>query len=320
MSNPLHGSDESLLLKGGEIVRIRHVILMGVFLGAASFFPDNAFAEKNGSAGQPVTQKSEVHTQVIRKADSPEATNKEIPVNPDSVNKKPEQAGQKPVQKPVQKPDSQPTQSIKSVQKLPDKTDRSNEKVIPSIKNKIKAGKPPESAVMRKGQAPIQAKPKVVTAESAKASKVQAPSKRFYEADEYSHIQGGTDAKPEISSKNVKPSFSKKKRSTLRLAKEPLIEGKHETPSGDKKNPRFIEIISNSPQRTQTPGGQSNEQISSGSGTISFIAGLLEWNDYFGGNHARIHNSCHAYYFHQWINAPPSPPPKAAPFFLMFTA
>lgn len=309
-----------MLLKGGEIVRIRHFILMGVFLGAASFFPDNAFAEKNGSAGQPVTQKSEVHTQDTLKADSPEATNKEIPVNPDSVNKKPEQAGQKPVQKPVQKPDSQPTQSIKSVQKLPDKTDRSNEKVIPSIKNNIKAGKPPESAVMRKGRAPIQAKPKVVTAESAKASKVQAPSKRFYEVDEYSHIPGGTSAKPEISTKNEKPSVSNKKRGSLRLAKEPLIEDKHEPPSGDKKNPRFIEIMSNPPQRTQSPGGQSNEQISAGAGTISFIAGLFDWNEYFGWSHGRIYNTRQADFLHQWINAPPSPPPKAAPFFLTFTA
>lgn len=133
---------------------------MGVFLGAASFFPIDTFAEKNGLAGQPVPQNTEVHNQVIRKADTPEAANKAVPVNPDSVNKKPEQV----VQKPVQKSDSRPVQSIKPVQKLSAKTDRSNEKGIPSIKKKIKAGKPPEPAVKEEGQTQTPAKSKVDTA------------------------------------------------------------------------------------------------------------------------------------------------------------
>jgi len=127
---------------------------MGVFLGAASFFPIDTFAEKNGSAGQPVPQNTEVHNQVIRKADTPEAANKAVPVNPDSVNKKPEQV----VQKPVQKSDSRP------VQKLSAKTDRTNEKGIPSIKKKIKAGKPAEPAVKEEGQTQTPAKSKVDTA------------------------------------------------------------------------------------------------------------------------------------------------------------
>lgn len=53
MSNAVHGSDDSLFLKGGEIMHIRHFILMGVFLGAAAFLPNNVFAEKNEAAGQP---------------------------------------------------------------------------------------------------------------------------------------------------------------------------------------------------------------------------------------------------------------------------
>lgn len=296
-------------------MRIRHFILMSVFLGAASFFPNNAFAEKNGSAGQPVPQNSEVHTQVIRKADTPEASNKAVPVNSDSVNKKPEQVGQKP----VQKPDSLPTQIIKPVQKLPDKTDRSNEKVIPSIKKKIKAGKPPVPAVMEKDQAPTQAKPKVVTAKFTKASKVLPPSQKSYEADGHSHTPGG-NAWPETFTENEKRSVSKKNSSSLNLAEEPLLEDNPKSPSDNRKNLGVIEIMSNPPQRTQLPGGQSNEQISAGAGTISFVAGLFDWNEYFGWNHARIYYSRQADYFHQWINAVPSPPPKAAPFFLTFTA
>lgn len=288
---------------------------MGVFVGAASFFPNNAFAEKNGSTGQPVPQNSDVHTQVIRKADTPEASNKAVPVISDGVNKKPEHVGQKP----VQKADSRPTQSIKPVQKLPDKTDRSNEKVIPSIKKKIKAGKPHEPAVLEKGQAPIQAKPKVVTAKFTKASKVLPPSQRSYEADEHSHTPCG-NTKQEIFTEKEELSVSKKKRSSLNLTEEPILEDKQKTPSDNRKNPRVIEIMSNPPQRTQSPGGQSNEQISSGAGTISFIAGLFDWNEYFGWNHGHIYNSRQSDYFNQWINAPPSPPPKSAPFFLTFIA
>lgn len=296
-------------------MRIRHFILMGVFLGAASFVPNNALAEKNGSADQHVPQNIEVRTQVLHKAYTPEATNKSVPVSSDSVNKKPEQVGQKP----VEKPDSRPTQFIKPVQKLPDKTDISNEEVIPSIKKKIKAGKPPEPAVLEKDQTSSQAKPKGVTPKFTKASEVLPPSQRKYEADQHSHTPGG-NAKPENFTEDEDLSVSKKKRSSLNLAEEPLKEDKQKSSSDNRKNPRVIEIMSNPPQRTQSPGGQSNEQFSAGAGMISFIAGLLDWNEYFGWNHGRIYNSREADYFHQWINAPPSPPPKAAPFFLTFTA
>jgi hypothetical protein len=296
-------------------VRIRHFILMGVFLGAASFFPNNALAEKNGSANQPVPQNIEVRTQVLHKADTPEATNKAVPVSSDSVNKKPEQVGQKP----VQKTDSRPTQFIKPVQKLPDKTDRSNKKVIPSLKKKIKAGKPPEPVVLEKDQAPSQAKPKGVTPKFTKASKVLPPSQRKYEADQHSHTPGG-NAKPENFTENENLSVSKMKRSSLNLEEEPLIEDNQKSPSDNRKSPRVIEIMSNPPQRTQSPGGQSSEQTSAGAGAISFIASLFGWNEYFDWNQGRLYNSRQAVYFHQWIKAPPSPPPKAAPFFLPFTA
>ncbi|MBT2678959.1 hypothetical protein J7E38_08090 [Bacillus sp. ISL-35] len=299
-------------------MRIRHFILMGVFLGAAAFFPINAFAEKNSSAGQPVPQNSqvhEVHTQVIRKPDTPEASNKAIPVNPENINRKPEQAGQKP----VQKPDSRPVQSVKPDQKSPDKTGRNNNKLIPSIKKKIKAGKPPETAVMEKGQAPIQAKPKVMKAKIKKASKMLPPSQRRYQTDGNSHNLDGK-AKPDTFTENKKLSISKKKRSSLNVSEERLIEDKQKTPSGNRKNPRVIEIMNIPPQRTQTPGGQSNEQISAGAGTLSYIAGLFDCNEYFSRKHGRIYNTRQADYLHQWINAPPLPPPKAAPFFLTFIA
>jgi hypothetical protein len=296
-------------------VRIRHIILMGVFLGAASLFPNNAFAEKNGSAGQPVPQKSEVHTQILPKADTPEALNKAFPVNPDNVNKKPEQVGKRP----VQKLDSRPIQLIKPVQKLPDKPDRSNKKVIPSIKKKMKAGKPPEPAVKEKGQEGTQAKPIAVTAKFTKASKILSPSQRNYEEDQHSHSPGG-NAKPDAFIENGKLSDSKKESSSLNLVEKPLMEDKQKTPFDNRKKPRVIDIMSNPPQRTQSPEGQSNEQISPEAGMISFIASLYDLNDYFGWNHGSTFNSRQAEYFHQWINAPPSPPPKAAPFFLTFTA
>ncbi|WP_079506927.1 hypothetical protein [Mesobacillus jeotgali] len=294
-------------------MRIRHFILMGVFLGAASFLPNDTFAEKNGSASQPVPQKSEVHTQVIRKADTPEATNKAVTVKPDSVDKKPELAGPNP----VPKPDARPPKSIKPVQQLPEKVNRSKEKVNPAIKKKQKAGKPPEPAIKEKSQALNPTK--LNTVKVTKASKVLPPSQRIYEADEHSETSG-ENARPESFTEPEKPAGSKKRRTSMHLAEELLIEDEQETPSDNKKNPRVIEMASNPPQRTQSPGGQSNDQNNAGAGPISFIAGLFDWNEYFGGNHGRIYHSCQADYFHQWINAPPSPPPKAAPFFLTFTA
>ncbi|MCM3663416.1 hypothetical protein M3204_03295 [Mesobacillus subterraneus] len=296
-------------------MRIRHFILMGVFLGGAAFFPNNALAEKNGSSGQPVPHNSEVHNQILPKAVTPEASNKAVPVNPDNVNKKPDLV----TQKPEQKNDIQKTQLIKPVQKLPDKTNRSNEKVIPSIKKKMKAGKPPEPAVKEKGRAPTQAVPKAVTAKFTKATKILSPIQRNYEEHQPSHSPGG-NAKPDVFIENDKLSVSKKKSSSLNLVEKSLMEDKQKTPFDNRKKPRVIDIMSNPPQRTQSPGGQTNEQISAGAGSISFITNWIDWDENFGWNFGQIYTSRQAKYCHQWINAPPSPPPKEAPFFLTFIA
>ena len=331
-------------LKGGEIVHIRHFILMGVFLGAAAFLPNNVFAEKNEAAGQPVPQNSEVHTPVLEKIETPMASHKAVSVTPENVHKS--QGGV--VQKPETNPRTHQTVPTKPVQKSPNKTNRCIGKAVPSSEKNINVGKPAVVAAKVKdtGQtaAPVEkaelaektanpvakvevagqtgqtgrAKLNIVTKKIPAAPKSLSSNERNSEVE--TNLQTpGLNAKSENYTEEAESSILIKTSHSLTLVHKPLMDEENKTPSNNRKNPGEVEIMNNPPQRMQSSGGQSNEQFSPGAGTISFIANQFDWDENFGLNISPIYTSQQAKYRNQWINAPPSPPPKAAPFFLTFT-
>ncbi|PGV53436.1 hypothetical protein [Bacillus sp. AFS037270] len=326
-------------------MHIRHFILMGVFLGAAAFLPNNVFAEKNEAAGQPVPQNSEVHTLVLEKIETPMASDKAVSVTPENVHKS--QGGV--VQKPETNPRTHQTVPTKPVQKSPNKTNRSIERAVPSSEKNINVGKPAVVAakvkdtgqtanpvakveVAEKTANPV-AKVEVAgkTGQSGRAklnavtNKIPAAPKSLSSNERNSEVETnlqtpGLNAKSENYTEEAESSILIKTSHSLTLVHKPLMDEENKTPSNNRKNPGEVEIMNNPPQRMQSSGGQSNEQFSPGAGTISFITNQFDWDENFGLNISHIYTSQQAKYRNQWINAPPSPPPKAAPFFLTFTA
>jgi hypothetical protein len=297
-------------LKGGEIMHFRHFILMGVFLGAAAFLPNNAFAEKNGAAGQPELQNSAVQTLVSEKIENPISSEKPVLVTPENVHKS--QGGV--VQKSVTNPSTRQTVPIKPVPKSPNKTNRGIEKVVPSLEKNIKAGESAEPAAKVKdtGQ-PGPAKPNAVTNNLPEVPKSLSSNQTDSEAETKSKSPG-LNAKSETFTEDTDSSVIKTC-SSKTLAQKPHIDEENKTPSNNRKIPGDIEIMNNHPQRTQSSGGQSNDQFNSGAGTISFLANWFDWDEIFALKLRQIYTSRQAKYCHQWINAPPSPPPKSSSFF-----
>lgn len=286
---------------------------MGIVIGAASFFPNLAFAEKNRSAGQLELQNLAVHTRASEKIENTVASKKAAPEN---INES--QGGV--IQEPVPDPGNGQTEPIEPVPKPPDLTNRSIGKPAPSLEKKVKAGKPAEPAVKVKvtGQT-RQVEPKPVTKTPPKITK-SVPSNEIHSQEDSNRQFQGLNGKPKTFTDEKESSASKKASSSLKLALKPFIDENNKTPTNKRKNPGEIEIMNNPPQRTPSSGGQTNEHLSPGAGTLSFIANGIDWDEYFGLNFRQIFTSRQAKYCHQWINAPPSPPPKAAPFFLTFTA
>ncbi|MEH7094947.1 hypothetical protein [Neobacillus vireti] len=296
-------------------MHIRHFILMGVFLGAAAFLPNNVFAEKNGAAGQPEPQNPAIHTPVVEKIKNLRVTVKAAPVAPKNVNKS--QGGV--VQKQVTNPSNQKAMPIKSAPQSPNKPNKSMEKVVPSIEKKVKASEPAEPVAKMKDTGQTgRVKTTAVTNKTPEVPK-SLPSNQTNSEAETSGQPPSLEAKSATITENTEPSVSLKTDTTLTLVQKPVSDAENKTPSNHRKNLGDIEIMNIPPQRAQSSGGQSNEQFNPGVGTTIFPANLFDWDEYFGLNLGPIYTSRQAKFCHQWSNAPPSPPPKAAPFFLTFT-
>ncbi|MED1471985.1 hypothetical protein [Bacillus salipaludis] len=358
-------------------MQFRYYILIGVFLGAAVFLPNIAFAEKSGANVQSEPQNSTVHTHALEKMEDPVTSEKAVPVTPEIVHKSKGEV----VQKPVTNPSTQHTVPIKPVPRSQNEANRSIEKAGPSLEKNRKAresaeqaakvkdtgqatsaaakvkdtGQATEAAVKVKntgrtaeavakvkdtaqtaepaakvkntGQTAEQAvkvkdtgqtgraKPNVVTSKLPEVSKSLSSNQTNSKAETNSQPLD-LNPKSEAFTEDTEASVSIKTSSSLTLAQKPVIDEENKIPSNNRKNPGDIEIINNPQQRTQSSEGQSNELFSPGAGTISFSANQFDWDEYFGLKLVQIQTSRQAKFCHQWINAPPSPPPKAAPFFL----
>lgn len=292
-------------LKGGEIMHFRHFILMGVFLGAATFLPNNAFAEKNGAVGQPGPQNLAVQTLVSEKIQKPMVSEKAVPVTAENTNKS--QGGA--VQNSLTNPSPQHTVPVKSVTKSQNQKNMGIDKAVPSLETNIKTGEStkPAAKVNDTGQTGPP-KPNYVTNKLPEIPKSIHSKQTDSKVETYSQPPG-------VHTKS--DNFTED--TDLTLVQKPPIDEENKTPSNSRKIPWDIEVMNNPPQRTQSFGGQSNDRFSPGGGTISFIANWFNWDEYFALNLGQIYSSRQAKFCHQWINAPPFPPPKAAPS-LTFTA
>lgn len=283
----------------------RHFILMGVILGAAAFLPNNALA--NGAAGQPEQQNAAAQTRVSANAENPIASEKEVPVPTENVHKSQGEVAQKP----ESNPSTQKTKPIKPVPASPNKTNRAAPPLDKGLNAASKSAE--QTAKVKDVGQPGPPKPNVNTNQLPEVSESTPSNQSAPEAEMDKH-SSGVNAKSETITEENDSSVSIKSEISLK----PNIVEESKTPSNDRKIP--FEVMNILPQLTQSPGGQSDVQFSPGTGTIGFIANWSDWDEHLSLTLGLNYTSRQAKYCHQWINAPPSPPPKAASLFKTLTA
>ncbi|MFZ7946289.1 hypothetical protein ACO1D1_22510 [Neobacillus sp. 19] len=296
------------------MLHFRHFLIPTLMVGAALFLPVNAFAEKSEQNGQANSQKEIVQT--IHPTEKTENAAKQAngpakAKNANSIEKTvtlPEPAAKN------QSAVKQPSANRALKQAASQKPAVAQPKTLPDQANGngygLSAVKKTENAIKDPGQPKPAAKQENETGLGNKQPAAQD------EAELYPEItvkdQGSqTKLVPRIEPKKVDSNVSDKKTIEPQLP-EPVQKGK--PPVSKEEIPNADRAV-NPTQRSNQTGGQSNDRISSGLSTISFLDKWFEWNKYYEIQLVQPYLSRYTLMNNQWVNAPPSPPPEEAPFF-----
>jgi hypothetical protein len=294
-------------LKGGEFMRIRHYILMVVLVGAAAFLPDHAYAEKNkGAAQSGNAHPAEVHTSVVEKVEKIDSPQKAAPAATETKRK-----GQKEeVQKPEVRRDRNADTKVNPVHEPGNK--RHSDKaasppthkgeIVPVSKHSVNEDEKRQSE-RKNQQANLKEKKEEVSQSTEKFMPEPQREKELTFQRQQKKVNAGKKDDP--ISQTIKEKVS--------IQRKPTDEEGKSAPSEKRAIPGDVEAVNNVPQRLPSSvGGQAQETFSHGTGMVSFLHHPAVWD--IGLKLRTIYHSREDTYCYQWMNAPPSPPPKAAPF------
>jgi hypothetical protein len=267
-------------------------------LSAAMFFPDNAFAEKN----ELRPQKGQAPASIPEHASIPESA----PV-PEAAASIPEPAT---IAVPAK---SEEAQSLN--------------KTIPehARENQVQAKQLPaqNQAVLEKGlpeQANGNIKSEVKKAENV--AQVNVPKQA--EAVQENHTVEKLAPNNSIQDTDSEGYVEKVKPETVNhtvyvqdvdvdiTESESVVQEPEKDPASKEEIPKMNQVLNQS-QRSNSSGGQSTDRVNQGINNLSFLDKWFEWNDYFEIKLDQPYLSRQALMNTQWVNAPPSPPPQAAP-------
>lgn len=293
-------------MKGGENLHFRHVLITGLLVGAAFLLPDQAFAEKYELNRQ---QKPEHASEIVKTANAvPGQTNvpakAEQAASPDKTAAVPQRALQNKAQVKQQTAKSTPQHAAVQKQaaisaKLPNQANGIGPSLVKKSKKAVKEAETKKAPMARE-------KSKRLENNKQRAKKMAFDS--LHTAD--LELKDG----PAIAI-NFEP---QEEGSHLSIAEQ---EEKSIPNSEKRKSPASKEQIpavyqgSSPTQRTGNSAGPSNDRVITGLNTISSVDKWFEWNKHYEINRVQPFFSRYAWMSNQWVNAPPSPPPKEAPFF-----
>ncbi|MBS4214378.1 MULTISPECIES: hypothetical protein [Neobacillus] len=295
-------------------MHFRHFLIPALMMGAALFLPGNAFAEKGEQNGPLQSNKEMVQTSETSKNSAAQA-------NVPSIAER-----AKPIEKTVQVPE-QAKQNSKEAKSLPSKAapkpvaspQPANEtaKALPvqakgngyGLSDTKNAGKTVNTPGQEKKAAAQEKDSGFKTEQLLTYDMTENPPD--YEAKDkiespylVSRLQP-QEEEPNISNSN--PAVSIEPPSPAPVEKDKAPSSREELPPVDQ--------ASNPTQRSTNSGGSSNDRVITGIGTISLVDKWFEWNKYFEMRLVQPFLTRDALLNTQWVNAPPSPPPQAAPFF-----
>ncbi|MFS0779935.1 hypothetical protein ABC255_28630 [Neobacillus sp. 3P2-tot-E-2] len=329
-------------------MNIRHLFISGLIVGAAMFLPGNVFAEENELIGLQNSQKApgQVSPSVgidnaAVKSDVPakeEAIVGPAAVKPDVPAKEEAMVGPSAVKPDVpakkeavmaSNPSMKNQGGIKQQQsKVPPNNPASQKSAAASQNLHDQAKGHVQSALNKTEKAVNEARdPEKVSAvqehNNGLEKNTPTPKNGSGNSDLDSLHNSETEVKKQVSPASFEPQGKDTVLSVVKKESrsEPLLQESLEKsgiPSAEEKIPKVSEVPTLT-QRTGTNGGPSNDRGSQGLNTISFLDKWFVWNPYYEIQLVQSYLSQHTWLNNQWVNAPPSPPPIAAPFYLTFT-
>jgi hypothetical protein len=290
-------------LKGGENVHFRQFLIFALLVGAAMLFPDNAFAEKNELRSQKGQAPASIpeHVSIPEQASVPEAASIPEPATiavpakseeAKSLNKTiPEHARENQVQA-----KQRPAQNQAAVEKsLPEQANGNIKSVVKKAENVAQVNVPEQAEAVRKNHTVEKLNPK--NSIQATDSEVKVEKVKPEKVDQAVYLQA----------EDVDITMS-----------ESVVQEPQKEPATKEEIPKGNQVLNQS-QRSNSSGGQSNDRVNQGINNLSFLDKWFEWNHYFEIKLAQPYLSRLALMNTQWVNAPPAPPPQAAPLFTNVT-
>jgi hypothetical protein len=302
-SNPVN--ENVVKRKGGETMHFRHFLIPTLMVGAALLLPGNAFAEKSDN-GSLNSNKEIVQTSEATKTPAEQATVPSIAQSAKQPIEKTvpalEQADRKETSKPLPsnaapKQAASPQPASEIVKVLPEQANGNGyglsdtKKADKTVNNPGQEKKAADSG-MKTEQPLVDDMAKNPPAHEVKV-KVEPPKS----VPRLQPQEKGAD----ISNSNME------------LPSSPVPAEQDKSPSSKEELPP-VDQAPNTPQRSANTGGSSSDRISTGTATISLVDKWFDWNKYFEMKLVQPFLTRDALLNTQWVNAPPSPPPQAAPF------
>ncbi|MDF2789446.1 MAG: hypothetical protein K0S80_2544 [Neobacillus sp.] len=274
-------------------MHFRQFLILALLVGAAMFFPDNAFAEKNelrpqkGQAPASIPEHASIPDAepVPQAASIPEPATIAVPAKSEeakSLNKTiPEHARENQVQ----------------AKQLPAQNQAELEKSLPEQANGNM--KPLEKRAEKVVQVNV---PEQAEAVQANHTVKRLNPKNSIQDTDYEVNVEKVDTIVYLQDEDVDITNSES------FGQEP-----QKDPASKEEFPKVNQVLNQS-QRSNSSGGQSNDRVNQGINNLSFLDKWFEWNHYFEIKLVQPYLSRLALMNTQWVNAPPSPPPQAAPF------
>ncbi|MDR4949601.1 hypothetical protein [Neobacillus cucumis] len=282
-------------------MHFRSFIIPVLMAGAALFLPHQASAEKPESNGQANFHMADKQSSLKKEA---------IVVKKVNVPSKPQQAKHAVEKKPMV---SVPTSkaNIPAVQHGPKQA---------VIEKQTKASKllPAQAKGNGYGQSTIKQNEKPAVVSTVQAKERMPEAKKANTPTHVVVVKRTTVPKETVPKEpvSVETKFKKVKRV------EPVVPVKperHKVPAKKEELPTVDQNLSQTQRSSGSGGGQSNDRVSQGLHTISFLEKWFEWNKDYEIKLVQPFLSRYALKHHQWVNAPPAPPPQTAPFYITVT-
>ncbi|MDR7080608.1 hypothetical protein J2Y03_005695 [Neobacillus niacini] len=285
-------------------MHFRQFLITALMVGAAIFFPDNAFAEKNELASQK------------GQAASSEKGNKDaVKIN---IPPKAEQANS--AEKAVPEQATVPEKAVKAENTSVPEHARINQAEAKQLPPKVNPNHDtlksmPEQAKGNGRSELNKAENTVRETGHERAAAVQTKQVFIDEpAPKSSLLTTDTEVKVEEAKQVITVEPQGEDPAITKSA--PVEHVPEKVPTSNEEIPKQMV---NQPQRSNQSGGQSHDRVIQGLNTINLLDKWFDWDYSFEMKLIQPYLSRLALMNTQWVNAPPAPPPQKAPLLINVT-